>query len=485
MAKRITKIVLTGGPAAGKTTLVSRVLKEFKQEDGWRVITIPETATELISGFGIKPFDNCMSMLQFQDFVVADQIHKEKLALDAAQLVPEDNILILYDRALMDDKAYVSDEEFAQVIARFDGRTEERVLANYDMVLHLITCAKGAEFAYDLGNNARTESIEFAREMDDRTLRAWSAHPNLRIIDNDANFNNKIERALREIYRAVGEVEPMAQKRKYLIAMPDMAAFSHKYRAAAIDMTQTYLALTNPNIERRVRMQNSGAETLYFYTEKHRMPNGEKWDTERPISQKQYEKYLLERDTALSPVRKTKYRFVFADRRCEIDVYPFSAERAVLFQYGQSSAALPEEITVRGTRITKTASWQLCKSCENFWFFRTSAKKHTRPVWSQKKSCPCGQLFSNLCSLFGDEGEQSDLTGALDGLGQLTLMHRAGTGGSAGQDLRTLGDEAAQLGGVLIVDILALVNAELAHLFALAVRAAGARGSVFAFHSHG
>ena len=228
MAKRITKIVLTGGPAAGKTTLVSRVLKEFKQEDGWRVITIPETATELISGFGIKPFDNCMSMLQFQDFVVGDQIHKEELALDAAQLVPEDNILILYDRALMDDKAYVSDEEFAQVIARFDGRTEERVLANYDLVLHLITCAKGAEFAYDLGNNARTESIEFAREMDDRTLRAWSAHPNLRIIDNDANFNNKIERALREIYRAVGEVEPMAQKRKYLIAMPDMGVVRTK-----------------------------------------------------------------------------------------------------------------------------------------------------------------------------------------------------------------------------------------------------------------
>lgn len=284
MAKHITKVVLTGGPAAGKTTLVSRVLKEFKQEDGWRVITIPETATELISGFGIKPFGGCMSMLAFQDFVVADQIHKEKLALDAAQLVPEENILILYDRALMDDKAYVTDEEFAQVIARFDGRTEERVLANYDLVLHLITCAKGAEFAYDLANNARTESIEYAREMDDRTLRAWSAHPNLRIIDNDANFNRKIERALREIYRAVGEVEPMAEKRKYLIAMPDMAAFTRAHRAAAIDMTQTYLVMTNPNIERRVRRQGSGAETLYFYTEKHLMPDGEKWDTERPIS---------------------------------------------------------------------------------------------------------------------------------------------------------------------------------------------------------
>ena len=66
MAKRVIKIVLTGGPAAGKTTLISRLLKEFKSDNGWRVITIPETATELISGFGIKPFDNCVSMLEFR-----------------------------------------------------------------------------------------------------------------------------------------------------------------------------------------------------------------------------------------------------------------------------------------------------------------------------------------------------------------------------------------------------------------------------------
>ena len=51
MAKRITRIVLTGGPAAGKTTLISRILKEFKQDDGWKVITIPETATELTRYF--------------------------------------------------------------------------------------------------------------------------------------------------------------------------------------------------------------------------------------------------------------------------------------------------------------------------------------------------------------------------------------------------------------------------------------------------
>lgn len=347
MSKRIVKIVLTGGPAAGKTTLTSQILKEFKQEDGWRVITIPETATELISGFGIKPFGNCMSMLAFQDFVIADQIHKEKLALDAAQIVPEENILIIYDRALMDDKAYISDEEFTETIAKFDGRTEETVLANYDMVLHLVTCAKGAEFAYNLGNAARTESLEYAREMDDRTLRAWSRHPNLKIIDNSVNFADKIKRALQEIYRAVGEPEPMPEKHKYLIAMPDMEKITSDYNALTLDMMQTYLREINPGVERRIRQQKNGSEYLYFYTEKHLMPDGTKWDTERPISQKDYIQYLMEGDPELHAVHKTKYRFTYQSQRFEIDVYPFSDEKAVMFRYaGSDHAELPPEITV-------------------------------------------------------------------------------------------------------------------------------------------
>ena len=43
-------------------------------------------------------------------------------------------------------------------------------------------------------------------------------------------------------------------------------------------------------------------------------------------------------------------------------------------------------------------------------------------------------------------------------------MHGAGAGGPAGQDLGTLRDKAAQLGGVFVIDILAFVRAELADL---------------------
>ena len=345
--KRILRIVLTGGPAAGKTTLISRILNEFKPENGWRVITIPETATELISGFGIRPFGGCMSMLAFQDFVIADQLHKEQLALKAAQVVDEENILIIYDRAVMDDKAYISDEEFAQVLARFDGRTEADVLAGYDAVLHLVTCAKGAEFAYNLGNAARTESIEYAREMDDRTLRAWSGHPNLRVIDNSVNFDDKMRRAIREIYRILGEPVPMIKKRKYLIEMPDIEAVCAKYGAVGLNMMQTYLLPTQPNVERRIRQQKNGDDYLYFYTEKHTMDDGSKWATERSIPEKQYVRYLMECDSRMHSVRKVKYRFIYDGHRIEIDVYPFSSEKAVLFAYSDDEpAALPPEVSV-------------------------------------------------------------------------------------------------------------------------------------------
>ena len=341
--KNVTRIVLTGGPAAGKTTLISRILKEFKQEDGWRVITIPETATELISGFGIKPFGDCVTMEQFQYYVIADQLHKEQLALKAAQEVPEEKILIIYDRAVLDDKAYISDAQFEKTLAHF-GKTEQQLIAGYDAVLHLVTCAKGAEYAYNFGNAARYESVEDARALDDRTLRAWSTHPNVHIIDNSEDFEDKINRGIAAIYSLVGQSAPEDEKRKFLIAMPDAAALVKDCGAVAVEMMQNYLVSTKPNTVRRIRQQRSGMDYLYFYTEKRSGEDGKHWVTERPISQKEYIAYLMESDILMHPVRKTKYRFNFDDRRMEIDIYPFSNDKAILFVYGKdrSQLRLPE-----------------------------------------------------------------------------------------------------------------------------------------------
>lgn len=344
MSKNITKIVLTGGPAAGKTTLISRIFKEFKSEDGWKIITIPETATDLIAGFGIRPFGNCISMELFQYFVVSDQLHKEKMALAGAELVPEDKILIIYDRAVMDDKAYVSDEDFVKTLAHF-GKTEEEILASYDAVLHLTTCAKGAEYAYNLGNAARSESVEHARHLDDLTLRAWSRHPARYIIDNSEDFEAKIDRAIAQIYRILGEPVPEQRKRKYLVKMPDCELLEKARDVHPIDMMQTYLLSSEPGLERRIRQQRSDGVPMYFFTQKRIAEDGTRWVTERPISEKDYVGYLMEADLRLHSVRKRKYRFNYDGRRMELDIYPFSDEKAVLFIYG-ADGELPPEIEI-------------------------------------------------------------------------------------------------------------------------------------------
>lgn len=342
MKKQITKIALTGGPAAGKTSLISRILKEFLVDNGWKVITVPETASELISEFGLGPFEGCMSMLDFQYFVISDQLHKEELALKGAEIVPQEKVLIVYDRAIFDDRAYIPQDEFETVLASF-GKTPDEMLTHYDAVLHLVTSAKGAEFAYNYGNAARYESVADARIRDDVTLEAWSAHPNVHVIDNSVNFEDKINRAIAEIYKIVGLSVPEVKKHKYLINMPDDSLID-SLNATEIHMAQTYLANTVKNADRRVRKHLHTEDSMYFYAEKRLSDDGETYVTEKPISEKQYNEYLREADSSLATVEKIKYRFEYNNTKMEIDKYPFSKDRAILFIYGD--AEIPYGIDV-------------------------------------------------------------------------------------------------------------------------------------------
>ena len=56
----------------------------------------------------------------------------------------------------------------------------------------------------------------------------------------------------------------------------------------------------------------------------------------------------MESDMSLHSVRKTKYRFSLGSRRFDIDLYPFSDDRAILFVYfdGEDVGSLPAEIQV-------------------------------------------------------------------------------------------------------------------------------------------
>lgn len=325
--KTIKKIVLTGGPAGGKTTLTSRLVKELSSI-GYRVLIVPEAATELISQFGIKPFGNCLSMFDFQYFVVSSQLHKEKMAFEAAQLVPEDKVLIICDRGVMDDRAYVTQKEFTQVISRFD-LTEKEILESYDAVIHLVSSSKGAEFAYNYDNAARYETLEQAREKEDATLLCWRNHKHRVLIGNSYNFENKIRKAMNEVYTILNEMPPAQCERKFLIEYVDETDLA-AYDPVEQNITQTYLKERAKGTERRTRKVLSNNAISYFYSEKRPISPIERIENERLLSQKEYVRLTEEVDPVYGSINKRRFCFRYNDRYCTVDTYPICADRAIL-----------------------------------------------------------------------------------------------------------------------------------------------------------
>ncbi|MBQ2956243.1 MAG: AAA family ATPase, partial [Clostridia bacterium] len=234
----IHKIVITGGPCAGKTTAMSWIQNAFTQK-GYTVLFVPETATEFISG-GVAPW-TCRTNADYQVCQMSLQREKERLFEKAAAGMPKEKILIVCDRGEMDNRAYMTDEEFEWVLGEL-GANEVELRDSYDAVFHLTTAAKGAvEFYTTENNSARIESPEEAAALDDKLIAAWTGHPHFRVIDNSRSFEDKMKKLIAEISAFLGENGPFEIERKFLIEYPDAAWLESLPNCRRIEIIQTYL----------------------------------------------------------------------------------------------------------------------------------------------------------------------------------------------------------------------------------------------------
>ena len=339
----IHKIVITGGPCAGKTTGMSWIQNAFTKL-GYRVLFVPETATELITG-GVTPWD-CGSNLDYQMCQMRLQLEKERVFEQAAAGMKEDKILIVCDRGAIDNRAYMNDLEFAQVLDAL--RTDEIQLRdNYDAVFHLVTAAKGAVQFYTTANNqARTESPEQAIALDEKLIAAWTGHPHLRVLDNSTGFEDKLKRLIAEIRSFLGEPEPLEIERKFLIEYPDLRWLEKIPNCRKVDIMQTYLK-ANDGDELRVRQRGENGSYIYYKTLKRRISDTVRTEIEQRLSQKEYLQLLMEADPAKRPIRKTRYCLTYANQYFEIDVYPFWQDKATVeIEMSDENAEIhfPEEL---------------------------------------------------------------------------------------------------------------------------------------------
>ena len=316
--KTITKIVVTGGPCAGKTTAMSWITNTFTKQ-GYAVLVIPETATGLITS-GVAPW-TCENDVEYQRVQMFLQKAKEQAYEYAAHHNKEKKILIICDRGIPDNSAYMKKEDYEMILKEM-GTNAVTERDSYDAVFHLVTAADGAEKEYTLSNNgARTETIEQARAVDKRLMYAWTGHPHFRIIDNSTGFHEKMNRLIKEITSVLGEPLPYEIERKFLIEYPDINYLESLPNCQKVDIVQTYL-LSASGKERRVRARGQNGHYIYYLTEKEPVSTGKRIEIERRLTQEEYIKYSMEADPNLHTIRKTRYCLSYNSVYFEIDVYP-------------------------------------------------------------------------------------------------------------------------------------------------------------------
>jgi len=325
--KEITKIVITGGPCAGKTTAMSWIQNAFTRK-GYMVLFVDETATELIAGGAPWKFTKCNRDYQFR--LTQLMLAKELAFTEIAKTFDAEKILIVCDRGALDNRAYMSDEEFRYVQQRLNTN-EVALRDHYDAVFHLVTAAKGAEQFYTLANNAaRYETVEEARKVDDALIASWTGHPHLRVIDNRVDFDEKMLNLIKEISSFLGEPRPLDTRRKFLIAYPDTRALEKLPNCQCVEILQAYLKSEVPGEVIRIRQRGRNGNYIYFKTRKRQIEGMKRIELEERLTQDEYLELLMQADPDYRPIRKQRYCLSENGLYYNIDVFPQWNDQALM-----------------------------------------------------------------------------------------------------------------------------------------------------------
>ncbi len=190
------KIVLTGGPSAGKTTVAMSLIKHYSRE----LVLVPEAATILYRG-GFPRNSHGLAQLCQQRAIFKVQKELEVLS----KLESPEKVLIC-DRGTLDGLAYWQESE--ELFFSQNGSNREDELARYDIVVHL-EVANLEDYNSD-HSDVRVETHEEALKINAKIKKAWEGHPKRYIVRNNTSFVDKIS-SVHELVSKVLNTKDIAQ----------------------------------------------------------------------------------------------------------------------------------------------------------------------------------------------------------------------------------------------------------------------------------
>ncbi len=323
--KDIKKIVLTGGPCAGKTTALVKIIDHFSSM-GFKVFTIPEVPT-LFAQAGVDYLTkNRNFFYESEKATLEMQLTLEDKFLKIAEQVDEPAVIVC-DRGAMDISAYMNAAMWDEITGLV-GTDSAALRGRYDAILHLVSAADGAEEFYTTSNNKeRTEGLELARALDKKVINAWSEHPHVRVINNHQDFNTKINRVLKEISAVLGLPQPITEERKYIVRTTgEVPSTTNSH------ITQTYL-VSDPDTEIRLRKRVwANGNVVNVHTTKKTIGANQQVETERQVSNALYENLLLQADPYRTPICKHRQSFIWKGQYFELDSYEKQLDGLIILE---------------------------------------------------------------------------------------------------------------------------------------------------------
>ena len=326
----IKKIVLTGGPCAGKTTALVKITEYFSGF-GYKVFNVPEVPTIYSTTGWNYLTPNRDLYYQGERAILETQLALEDQFMKLAE-VCEKPVLVVCDRGAMDISAYIKPEEWDE-ITRMAGTNSEALRQSYDAVLHLVSAADGAEQYYTTATNAtryeqaNEEGLRIARELDKKVIKAWTGHPHLRVINNHDDFENKLNRVLSEISKVVGMPLPAQQERIFRVELTGEIP-----ECSESMITQTYL-VSEPGSEVRLRRREwSGGKVVNVHRSKKRINDNEVIETERQVDNNLYEQMLSQADPYRATIRKKRQSFIWKGQFFEVDTFVEPVSNLVMME---------------------------------------------------------------------------------------------------------------------------------------------------------
>jgi len=186
------KIVLTGGPGAGKSVITRAICDAFPD----RYVRVPEAATATYARLNTRwDWLDTDGQRRVQRLIYHQQIEQEA---EFARLHPSDTLLL--DRGTLDGAAYWPDG--ADAYWHDLGTTSLRELARYDAVIWLETAAALGIYDGSASNAVRFEDAPGAVASGQALLQLWVQHPKLYRVSAYTELSDKIagvQHALRKL----------------------------------------------------------------------------------------------------------------------------------------------------------------------------------------------------------------------------------------------------------------------------------------------